>query len=301
VTPHLSHSETHRERASTVERHRVSSLRWANLIPQRWRRDFALPQKLPRQGEPVQTPAAQNAVIQGLWIGPKLSVMEQLSISSFLLNGHQYHLYVYDEVKNVPAGTVLRDASDILPSSRIFQYRGRGSYAGFANFFRYKLLLERGGWWVDSDIVCLKPFDFDDEYVFAAESDNTRDQATNCAMKVPAGSPAMAHAWEVCQSKKPDDLAWGVTGPQLLRETISTFHLEGYQRPHQTFCPVHYWNWFHILEPEHRLLVVDQQSHAIHLWNEMWRQGARDKNDRPPNESYYEYLQERFLRIVCYD
>jgi hypothetical protein len=86
-----------------------------------------------------------NKVIQGLWIGPELSVMEQLSITSFLRNGHEYHLYVYDEVKHIPDGTVIKKADDILPPSRIFKYKDRPSYAGFANFFRYKLLLERGG------------------------------------------------------------------------------------------------------------------------------------------------------------
>ena len=36
-------------------------------------------------------PFGANKIIQGLWIGAELSVMEQLSISSFLLNGHDYH------------------------------------------------------------------------------------------------------------------------------------------------------------------------------------------------------------------
>src|SRR5215831_9214030 len=110
-----------------------------------------------------------NEVIQGLWIGPELSVMERLSISSFLKNGHEYHLYAYDDLANVPLGTVVRDADEILARSRIFQYKHQASYAGFSNFFRYKLLLERGGWWVDTDVVCLKPFDFSDGHVFASE------------------------------------------------------------------------------------------------------------------------------------
>lgn len=88
-------------------------------------------------------PLELNKTIQGLWIGPELSVMEQLSISSFLLNGHDYHLYVYDDVKNIPFGAVVMDANEILASSRIFQYKRSPSYAGFANSFRYKLLLER--------------------------------------------------------------------------------------------------------------------------------------------------------------
>ena len=140
-----------------------------------------------------------NKTIQGLWIGPELSLMEQLSISSFLQNGHDYHLYVFDEVKNVPAGTVIRTANEILPEARIFQYKGRPSYAGFSNFFRYKLLLERGGWWADSDTICLKPFDFPDEYVFSSETNHRGVEVINSGiMKVPSGSSIMAYAWKVC-------------------------------------------------------------------------------------------------------
>ena len=47
-----------------------------------------------------------NRTIQGLWIGTDLSIMERLSITSFLQQGHDYHLYVYDELPNVPAGTL---------------------------------------------------------------------------------------------------------------------------------------------------------------------------------------------------
>src|SRR5438105_1989553 len=89
-------------------------------------------------------------VIQGLWVGERLSVMERLSIASFLHHGHAYHLYTYGPVAGLPAGAVRQDARAILPESMIFQYRDHASYAGFSNYFRYKLLLERGGWWVDT-------------------------------------------------------------------------------------------------------------------------------------------------------
>ena len=107
--------------------------------------------------------------IQSLWIGGELSPMEQLSIASFLAHGHEYHLYSYGEVGRLPKGAVLKNAEEILPKTAIFQYRQHPSYAGFSNFFRYRLLLRKGGWWVDTDVVCLKPFAFDAPYVFAAE------------------------------------------------------------------------------------------------------------------------------------
>src|SRR4029078_8374501 len=97
-------------------------------------------------------------VIQGLWIGDVLSRMERLSIASFLAQGHQFDLFTYGPVRNVPKGTRVRDPAEIMSRDRVFQYRDHASYAGFANFFRYKLLLDRGGWWVDLDSVCLRPF-----------------------------------------------------------------------------------------------------------------------------------------------
>src|SRR5260370_19334181 len=127
--------------------------------------------------------------IQGLWIGAELSVLEQLSIRSFLRNNHKYHLYVYDEMKNIQAGTVVKDAGKILPPSKIFQYKDQKTYAGFANFFRYKLLLERGGWWVDADVVCLKPFHFSEAHVFATEMCRGQEVISSGMIKVPANSP----------------------------------------------------------------------------------------------------------------
>ena len=46
--------------------------------------------------------------------------MERLSISSFLKNGHPFHLYVYEAVKGIPEGVTIKDASDVLPTDKIF-------------------------------------------------------------------------------------------------------------------------------------------------------------------------------------
>jgi len=237
-----------------------------------------------------------NKVIQGLWIGSELSVMEQLSIASFLANGHDYHLYVYSELKNVPAGTTVKDGSEILPSSSIFQYREYATYAGFANFFRYKLLLERGGWWADADIICLKPFNFPDEHVFATEMCKGLEVVSSGIIKAPKGSPAMAYAWQVCQSKNPQDLAWGETGPKLMGEAVEEFSLGEYKKPHRVFNPLGYSDWRKVLEPDVEPLF-DDSSHSIHLWNEMWRASGQDKNAEYEPSCLYEKLKRRYLRL----
>jgi len=235
-----------------------------------------------------------NKRIQGLWIGPELSVMEQLSIASFLANGHDYHLYVYDDVKNIPRGTEVKDANSVLPSSDIFQYTGRPSYAGFSNFFRYKLLLEQGGWWADTDTVCLKPFDFPEEFVFSSEISKGAEVVNCGAVKAPAGCDAMAYAWEVCQMKDPGKLVWGETGPRLMAEAVRKFSLERYRQPYQVFCPLGFFEWQKILEPDSEGLL-HSNSHAIHLWNEKWREADKNKNARYAEDSIYEQLKKRYL------
>ncbi len=73
-----------------------------------------------------------SKIIQGLWVGGELSTMEQLSINSFIKNGYTYHLYIYGDVKNIPAGTTIKDGNDILQKDLIFTYNigeGKGSYS----------------------------------------------------------------------------------------------------------------------------------------------------------------------------
>jgi hypothetical protein len=234
------------------------------------------------------------AIMQGLWIGKTLSVMEQLSLASFLRHGHPYHLYVYEEVSNVPAGTVLHDGNTIVPARMIFQYTHHQSYAGFANFFRYSLLLQKGGWWVDTDVICLKPFDFVEEYVFSTEWSRGQEMLNAGVIKAPVGSAAMAYAWHVCQTKNPTALVWGEVGSQLVTEVVQKFGLEVYRKRHTVFCPLSYTAWDAVLEPQ-RVWGFDETTYAIHLWNEMWRRGGRDKNVHYHPACLYEQLKGRYL------
>ena len=80
--------------------------------------------------------------IQTLWIGDKLSPMEQLCLSSFVYHGHDVHLYVYSDVAGIPDGVIVKDGNEILPEDMIFLYKGHKSFSGFSNYFRYKMVLE---------------------------------------------------------------------------------------------------------------------------------------------------------------
>jgi hypothetical protein len=242
-----------------------------------------------------------GAVVQGLWIGSTLSRLEELSIHSFLAHGHAYHLYAYEPIDNVPDGARLMDAAAVLPASMVFQYRSYPSYAGFANFFRYRLLMETGGWWADTDVVCLRPLAFDDPFVFASER-LPRGGSTPTAwlIKAPAGSAAMADAWDHCRRKDPDRLVWGEVGARLLTEVIDRHGLAPFVRDWTTFAPLPFDEWENVLRPVESggIDSLPADAFTIHLWNEMWRRAGRDKDAEYTAGCLYQRLQDRYRSVA---
>lgn len=240
-------------------------------------------------------------VIQGLWIGDELSTMERLSIASFLKNGHPYDLYTYSEVRNVPVGATVRDANEIIPSERIFRHPQFGGYVHFADFFRYRLLLDRGGWWSDTDVVCLRPFEFSEEYVFMTQRVRGvellfgRERVCPGIIKVPVGSELMSSCWGECQRMDISRLRdWEQTGPRLLAEKVRSHELGTYAQPCEVFSPIRWWKWHRVLDAR-RPFVPCPDSRAVHLWNDMWRRGRKDKNESYHPDCLYERLKMRFL------
>jgi Mannosyltransferase OCH1 and related enzymes len=240
-------------------------------------------------------------VIQALWIGKTLSVMERLSISSFLTHGHEYHLYVYEDIQDLPKGIIVKNANEIIPSDRIFKYPQHESFSGFSNLFRYKLLLERGGYWADTDVVCLRRFDFSKHYVFAEEEiTETEKRICGNIIKTPPGSEIMKFCYETSIAKNPDLLNWGETGPDLLTPAVEKFSLSSNVCSYWTFNPVNWWHWEDFVQDglaarlrlRWRLL---RRPHGIHLWNEMWRRNGAGKNQRYPSKSLYERLKRKYL------
>ncbi len=246
---------------------------------------------------PASVPDKNSAddLIQGLWIGAELSVMEQLSIASFLSNGHRFHLFVYSDVKNVPAGTVVRDGEEILPASAIFRYRDNGSYAGFSNFFRYELLWKHGGWWVDLDTICLRPFRFAGDYVIGSEPVAAGgSHPISGVLKTPAQSPMMQYLTETCRAKIRETLSWGETGPRLVADGIRRLSLEECVQATDAFCPIGWYEWDKSLDPNFSL-SSETPPWAVHLWNEMWGRHGKNKNAVYHPHCLYERLKARYL------
>lgn len=240
-----------------------------------------------------------NKIIQSLWIGDRLSTLEVLCIRSFLANGHEFHLYSYSkEVKEMPPGTVLKDANEIVPAEKVYKDVA-GVYTSFANWFRYKLLYAKGGWWVDMDVVCLKHFDFPEEYCFTTEIINDsygrKIIANNAVMKSP---PQAEYLHEMLERMENEDLVnapWGIFGSRFLDATLEGYNSENFIQPNYVFCLI---NWHEVeLFFKDELEMTFDHCHAIHLWNNIWAKKGIKKDEQYSPTSLIEQLKAKYLPV----
>src|SRR5437868_8722109 len=197
------------------------------------------------------------AVVASLWIGARLSPLERACISSFLQRGHEFHLYCYEPVGDVPVGCRIVDAATILPRSSVITYArgpGKGSVSLFSNLFRYKLLHDVGGWWVDMDMYCLTQQLPDSGVVLAQEDEN----GLNCAMmRFPRGHAALRAGYEECMERG-DNVEWGDTGPRLLTRLASKYNLAGSVFPESVFYPIHFAHFWTALDPRRTRFAAEK-------------------------------------------
>ncbi|GGA81627.1 hypothetical protein GCM10011369_24500 [Neiella marina] len=256
-----------------------------------------------------------NLVVQSLWIGNQLSVLEQLTICSYLANGHQFHLYTYGPVKGIPEGTTILDANQILPEQSIFKANG-GSLAIFADWFRWELLSQQGGTWVDMDLVCIKPFDFTEDVVFGSQ----KMAELNVAMlKFPAGHRVCQFMAQACRQPTapwpndktkhkiqrffrkalPRSAQFGsrgsIGGPKGFTQAAKHFGVMDQAKPYTYFYPVHATNCDAIFDRTFANDRLFSNTYALHLWNEYLAAKKIDKNHQFPPDSLIEQLKRQYL------
>ena len=221
------------------------------------------------------------AVINAIWIGPRLGPVQVACLSSFVRHGHRVVLYCYDEPEDVPSGVELDDASVLLPKDRMFLKRNNVSL--FVDFLRYELLGAGRGLYVDCDVFCLRPIE-DAHYIFAGEDGNYLNVAV---LKLPRDCPTLTalrsikepNFWPPWRADtrrrlpllKPEpfplkQLKLGTTGPHALTYYAKQHGIHHLASPVDRFYPVHYRNYHLLRDPALSLAeLITHRTDAIHL------------------------------------
>jgi hypothetical protein len=251
-------------------------------------------------------------IIQSLWIGDSLSTMEKLCLKSFADNGHTVHLYTYGNVTNVPKNIIIKDGSEIVQKDRIFTYKN-GSYSAFSNYFRFQLLYQKGGYWVDADLLCTKPFILNEEIVIAGEPsrDYKTTNASSFMIKLPKGSIIAKRGVEIQEKHKElilsGEIQWG-SGPATIKELIETFGLQKYVLQWKRTTTCFYEHFTTLVNPDVKewnphicgdaivyFCDLPKENICIHLWNERWRRMKKHygKDKNYDKKSIYEYFKNK--------
>ncbi|MCB0508977.1 MAG: glycosyltransferase [Chitinophagales bacterium] len=223
------------------------------------------------ENEPIET-------VHGLWIGGSLSALECLTIQSYLQHGFRFILWVYDANNlNVPENVVVKHAHEIIASEKVFQYKtqnvhghGKGSYAGFSDIFRYKLLYEYGGIWTDMDITCLQNFHIQSDYFFRYHH---KLGAVGNFMKCPRNSALMLWCYEQAVEQITADNKNWMLPIVILNEGIEKFNLSAHI--HQLSNNDSFPEVMRLLSAS---IKIPNQWKLIHWMNEEFRRLEIDKN-----------------------
>ena len=218
-----------------------------------------------------------SSVFSTFWSGP-LNLREYVCFNSFIKNNHQFEVYTYDSLSNLPKGVIIRDASEIIPIDEYKKYKSKFSkrWAIFADKFRYLLLLKKGGWWVDADIVCLSPIINikDDQSFMCFQHD---EFINNACLKFTKGDEVMKYCvdyiekWEKDNNYNYEKLWWGQIGPFLITEAIKKLNRidEVFDSKFAYPCP--YNETLDLINPSksEKLRILSKDSYFCHLWNEI--------------------------------
>lgn len=227
-------------------------------------------------------------IISTFWHGDTVPLWSRACLSSFVRHGHEVRVYSFNAGLPVPPGVALHDASEILPESEVFVYRrGRftGSVSAFSNLFRYKLLLERGGYWVDADVLCLRPFPAFDRATVGREETSKINGAVIYAAP---GDPFLEACYEESR-RLGRDVQWGQPGPLLVTRMAMSGGFDVNILPAEAFYPVH-WKQVvpKLLFPENKAKVLAQTANSLglHLYNEVLSRTGISTSCLPPENSY---------------
>lgn len=244
--------------------------------------------------------------INFLWIGEKLGKLEQLTLKSFIDHDHQPVLWLYDlNCKNIPQGTKIEDARQILPENKIFSYTGhgdcrKGSYGGYSDIFRYYLLQKVNGWYCDMDVTCLHNFsDLDQqEYVFRPHKNA---KAVGNILKAPGDSIFLKKCIEKTEQLIDSNNDKWVLPVQILGNTIVEEGLEEYIAPKEWFGEDSMAEVKKLIMPGVFLDSKILPKYAVHWCHEAistgrWDWTVRRNFDTPlPTTLYYNLLKKHKL------
>lgn len=246
----------------------------------------------------VKREELDKQIAKSLWIGDRLFPQHIISINSFIQNGFEYNLYVYDDVKNVPSGVILCDANEVIPKDEIWYYNSgfnKGSPSGFSNQFRFKILYEYGGLWTDTDMVLMKPYNFHDKkYTLISETNENGEVHPTTSLIFSESGTSSGKIWleaiDNISYRNKARVIHGETGPDLVTYLVNKYNLHNYVLPPNAFCAIGWHETDKLIDGTQ----LPEDAIGLHLFDAKSKLDGIDKKTYP-YDSIIEQLKRKYL------
>lgn len=251
-------------------------------------------------------------IVNGLWVGEKLTLMEYSSIKSYMDLGYEYHLHTYNKIKNVPEGCIIKDANKTILEADLFNEKN--SILPFSDLWRFMYIYKNGGIWVDLDMIALKRFDdlLTNDLIFSSQ----RAMLSGAFKSSQEVEPALSFIYAKNKEnihllnlfnllyKKKGKMRNCAEGMRVIKHYIRK-HNDNIRILHPAdMTNIDWWHSRELfmdldfkkkwgVEPNIPLI----QGYAVHLWRNKFRELQKTKNlefDEPVVASLYDNLTEKY-------
>ncbi len=229
-----------------------------------------------------------SLIVNSLWIGKRLGEVHAACLKSFVDKGCKIVLHAYGKPEDIPKGVEIFDANKLMKESEIVR-TSSGNLALASDIYRYRILREGLGLYVDCDVYCIKPVE-DNDYIMGWETQSTINGAI---LKVPQDSTMLKQLLSAAEDpyfippwfkankikryrlrkslgfpKPVSKHPWGAIGPNLITHIVKELDLKNKVSPIDIYYPMHYTCTTLLHERGLRVQdLITPRTTAFHLYN----------------------------------
>lgn len=234
--------------------------------------------------------AASPQTLRTFWHGDSIGPYQLLCLKSFADYGHHIEVFTYSSDLQAPDWLAIRRADEILPADEaVVTLPQSGQVAVHADLFRYALLEKLGGWWIEPDVMLMKP-DLPSGDVFAG-TPNLFGQVPTAVLRFPPQHPAMKEALVRTTAFGKAVENWSRAGAPLLTELLAGGHLRQ-NVASEPLGPITWLSVPDLFDPAKadELTGACAGARFLHLQGDVWRRAGVPQCLGPPAGSLLDVL-----------
>lgn len=205
-------------------------------------------------------------IVNSFWLGETITPLNELCIESWLKKGYTYNLYTYGKI-NTNLNVNILDANQIVDQKEYFTYHhgiSKGTPVAFSNLFRAELLYQKGGLYVDTDVMLIEPVELE-EYTFCYQyHPHYSTSIGTCFLYSKHAFSQLFKRWaEIIRDMSKGYISHGDLGPDLFTNLILAFDMLRFVKDKSLVNPIDYTEI-------QDLLNKPKAKHYLHLFNSCW-------------------------------